>query len=161
MLKVFSLLEPQSVCLVYIMHQAFQKVSVFKPVSSKSGNNELYLVCTNFSPAPFVGFVIESLTARLQSNCDLSQLLCHFSILPVQQIPLPFLIEFEAAVTQFCHWQKEAIETNVRLYGAMSSSCRKELTSAKKRRARVFLKKFPLSPIAQSDRLCVRNKCLF
>ncbi|XP_071559620.1 cap-specific mRNA (nucleoside-2'-O-)-methyltransferase 2-like isoform X1 [Temnothorax nylanderi] len=48
LLKLFTLFEHQSVCLMYLLSCAFHQVSVTKPASSKGGNSEMYVVCMNF-----------------------------------------------------------------------------------------------------------------
>ena len=47
-LKMFTFFEHSSVCILYILHCCFGKVSVFKPATSKEGNSEVYLICQNF-----------------------------------------------------------------------------------------------------------------
>lgn len=48
MLKMFTLLECESICLLYLLVCVFKTVNVFKPVKSKEGNSEVYVVCTEY-----------------------------------------------------------------------------------------------------------------
>ncbi|KAG8316371.1 cap2 mRNA methylation [Homalodisca vitripennis] len=48
MLKMFTLLECDSICLIYLLVCVFESVSVFKPVKSKEGNSEVYVLCGNY-----------------------------------------------------------------------------------------------------------------
>jgi cap2 methyltransferase len=48
MLKMFTLLECESICLLYLLVCTFNTVNVFKPVKSKEGNSEVYVVCTEY-----------------------------------------------------------------------------------------------------------------
>jgi 23S rRNA U2552 (ribose-2'-O)-methylase RlmE/FtsJ len=151
-LKAFSLLQPQSMCLVYLLWSSFSYVSIFKPVTSKSGNNELYIVCRDFHPDSSAAKTLMLLEEHI-TNSSLDDLISKFALLPLKQIQMSFVIEFESAISQFCHWQKEAIETNIKLHNSMNSICKKEVTAVKKHRARVYLKKFPLHPILPHQRL--------
>lgn len=152
-LKAFSLLETQSVCLVYLLWCSFSNVSIFKPVSSKSGNNELYIVCRNFHPHSPAAKTLMRLETHMNSDVPFSDVIQKRALLCHKSIPIMFLIEFESAISLFCHWQKEAIETNIKLHDSMNSICKKEVTAVKKHRARVYLRKFPLHPILPHQRL--------
>ncbi|KAG1680032.1 Cap-specific mRNA (nucleoside-2'-O-)-methyltransferase 2 [Nymphon striatum] len=44
-LKMFTFYESNSVCLLYFLNCIFCTVHVFKPVTSKSGNSEVYVIC--------------------------------------------------------------------------------------------------------------------
>ncbi|UYV74389.1 CMTR2 [Cordylochernes scorpioides] len=46
--KKFTLLECDSVCLTFLLTCLFNKVNVFKPVTSKPGNSEVYVICQGF-----------------------------------------------------------------------------------------------------------------
>lgn len=154
-LKVFSLLESQSMCLVYLLRQSFFHLSIFKPTSSKSGNNELYLVCKGYLPDSLASDAVDLLKSEMRSPTRLEYLLQTSAIVSLHSIPLSFVIDFESAVSMFTHWQKEAIETNLKLHEAnvMNSCCRKEVTALKKQRSRVYLKKFPVLPLPPHARL--------
>ncbi|XP_071079493.1 cap-specific mRNA (nucleoside-2'-O-)-methyltransferase 1-like [Haliotis cracherodii] len=43
--KLFDLFTPFSVGLVYLMYQAFEKIAIIKPVTSRPANSERYIVC--------------------------------------------------------------------------------------------------------------------
>ncbi|XP_033323110.2 cap methyltransferase 2 [Megalopta genalis] len=48
LLKIFTTFECHSICLMYFLCCCFNEVSVVKPATSKEGNSESYIVCTNF-----------------------------------------------------------------------------------------------------------------
>lgn len=54
LLKMFTMFECHSVCLMYLLSCCFGNVSVFKPATSKEGNSERYVVCTDFKGPTFV-----------------------------------------------------------------------------------------------------------
>ncbi|ELT98047.1 hypothetical protein CAPTEDRAFT_154782 [Capitella teleta] len=45
--KLFDVFTPFSVGLTYLMHRAFHRVSLFKPVTSRPANSERYIICQN------------------------------------------------------------------------------------------------------------------
>lgn len=47
-LKTFTWFENSSVSLLYLLCCSFEKVSAVKPVASKEGNSEVYVVCQSF-----------------------------------------------------------------------------------------------------------------
>ncbi|XP_076280088.1 cap-specific mRNA (nucleoside-2'-O-)-methyltransferase 2-like [Lasioglossum baleicum] len=47
-LKIFTTFECHSICLLYLLCCCFNEVNVVKPATSKEGNSETYVVCTNF-----------------------------------------------------------------------------------------------------------------
>ena len=154
--KVFSLLETQSLCLVHLLYRSFDHLSVFKPTSSKAGSGELYLICRGFRrDSPDAAALLALQQSKPHFFQHLSETLGNFALLPRQQIPLSFLLQYESAVTLFSHWQREAIETNLKLYQSdvVNGNLKRELTSAKRRRARLFLKKFAVRPMLSKHRL--------
>lgn len=47
---MFTMFECDTVCLVYLLYKLFGKLRVFKPVTSKEGNSEVYVICLYFTP---------------------------------------------------------------------------------------------------------------
>ncbi|KAM4633422.1 cap-specific mRNA (nucleoside-2'-O-)-methyltransferase 1 isoform 1-T3 [Polymixia lowei] len=50
MCKTFDLFTPFSVGLVYLLYLCFDRVSLFKPVTSRPANSERYIVCRGLKP---------------------------------------------------------------------------------------------------------------
>ncbi|XP_076027780.1 cap-specific mRNA (nucleoside-2'-O-)-methyltransferase 1 [Genypterus blacodes] len=48
--KTFDLFTPFSVGLVYLMYLCFDRISLFKPVTSRPANSERYIVCRSLKP---------------------------------------------------------------------------------------------------------------
>ena len=53
-LKHFTFLTAQSLCLIKLVKMYFEKVYIIKPISSKPANSETYLVCSNYIKYPTV-----------------------------------------------------------------------------------------------------------
>ncbi|XP_017764342.1 PREDICTED: cap-specific mRNA (nucleoside-2'-O-)-methyltransferase 2 [Eufriesea mexicana] len=60
-LKIFTIFECNTICLIYILSCCFRNVNVIKPVTSKEGNSETYVVCTNFKGPTFISPYLEKL----------------------------------------------------------------------------------------------------
>lgn len=45
--KLFDVFTPFSIGLIYLMNQCFEKISIFKPNTSRPANSERYLICKN------------------------------------------------------------------------------------------------------------------
>jgi len=50
MCKLFDLFTPFSVGLVYLLYRSFEKICIFKPVTSRPANSERYVVCKGLLP---------------------------------------------------------------------------------------------------------------
>ncbi|XP_053988812.1 cap-specific mRNA (nucleoside-2'-O-)-methyltransferase 2 [Hylaeus volcanicus] len=61
LLKMFTTFECHSVCLIYLLSCCFGNVNIVKPVTSKEGNSETYVVCTDFKGPTFVSPYLETL----------------------------------------------------------------------------------------------------
>ncbi|MGH0160174.1 UNVERIFIED_CONTAM: hypothetical protein FKN15_058407 [Acipenser sinensis] len=48
--KTFDLFTPFSVGLIYLLHCCFERISLFKPVTSRPANSERYVVCRGLKP---------------------------------------------------------------------------------------------------------------
>lgn len=46
--KMFTMYEPETICLVYLLVCCFETVNVHKPATSKEGNSEVYVVCLDY-----------------------------------------------------------------------------------------------------------------
>lgn len=61
LLKIFTIFECNTICLIYLLSCCFSNVSVIKPATSKEGNSETYVVCTNFKGPTFISPYLEKL----------------------------------------------------------------------------------------------------
>ncbi|KAJ3202269.1 hypothetical protein HDU82_007487 [Entophlyctis luteolus] len=61
--KVFELLQPFSVGLLYLLHQKFKRIGIIKPVSSRPANSERYIICQDLVD------VLPETTANELANC--------------------------------------------------------------------------------------------
>nr|XP_012146553.1 PREDICTED: cap-specific mRNA (nucleoside-2'-O-)-methyltransferase 2 isoform X1 [Megachile rotundata]XP_012146555.1 PREDICTED: cap-specific mRNA (nucleoside-2'-O-)-methyltransferase 2 isoform X1 [Megachile rotundata] len=61
LLKIFTTFECNTICLLYLLSCCFDNVNVIKPITSKEGNSETYVVCINFKGPTFISPYLEKL----------------------------------------------------------------------------------------------------
>ncbi|XP_054157743.1 cap-specific mRNA (nucleoside-2'-O-)-methyltransferase 2-like [Oppia nitens] len=62
--KLFTLFDCQTQCLLYLLCCAFRRLHVFKPTASKSGNSELYVIGLGFKSSPRLTTIVGKLLAN-------------------------------------------------------------------------------------------------
>lgn len=114
LLKLFTLFEHHSVCLMYLLACIFHRVTATKPASSKGGNSEMYIVCTGFKGrdcvAPYLNTLREhygdALPARAMFN--------------LRDIPDAFLRRIVGCSEFFKRHQCQIIEDNISTFRAQA-----------------------------------------
>lgn len=109
LLKIFTTFENASVCLIYLFTCVFEKVHFYKPVSSKEGNSEVYVVCQNFKGPESVSRLLPVMKKHYESGSNLS-MFCR------EDISEDYLKQIIACAKFFKDQQCEAIENNIVAY---------------------------------------------
>lgn len=121
-LKMFTLYEHSSVCLLYLLNCCFESVSVFKPATSKAGNSEVYVVCLNYENKE----AVRPLLSKLIRNYG-PDLADREALFPTSVIPEAFLEQHYELCSFFHTLQVETIAENLRLFEDMTTEKRKRL----------------------------------
>ncbi|XP_025995352.1 cap-specific mRNA (nucleoside-2'-O-)-methyltransferase 2 isoform X2 [Solenopsis invicta] len=116
LLKLFTLFEHQSVCLMYLLSCIFHQVSVTKPASSKGGNSEMYVVCMNFKGRDYVAPYLRILR-HYYGNVPPTN-----AMFSLRDIPDAFLQRLEQCSKFFKFHQCQVIENNIRTFHIQESS---------------------------------------
>jgi cap2 methyltransferase len=66
--KTFTFFEAMSISILYLLTQCFSHVNVTKPVASRPGNSEIYLVCIGYKPVS--ENILKYLRKRLNSELE-------------------------------------------------------------------------------------------
>ncbi|KAG1955434.1 cap-specific mRNA (nucleoside-2'-O-)-methyltransferase [Pimephales promelas] len=148
-LKMFTLFEHSSVCLLYLLACCFRSVNVFKPGTSKSGNSELYIVCLDYQAKE----QIRPLLSKLIRNYgpDLSSTVALF---PHHCIPDSFLSQHEEICTFFHALQVDTIQENLRLFVDMSIEQRRQLEQLREYAAEFYTKRFNVHYLPRKSWVC-------
>ncbi|XP_038663070.1 cap-specific mRNA (nucleoside-2'-O-)-methyltransferase 2 isoform X2 [Scyliorhinus canicula] len=144
-LKLFTLFERSSVCLLYLLNCCFQQVHVFKPGTSKSGNSEVYAVCLNYAGTDALGDHLDQL--ELNFGLDVVQK----AWFARAAVPDSFLKQLEECCTFFHKCQTETIRENIRLFGNMSEADNIEMEAKRRDAADFYLEKFKLRRVVRDD----------
>lgn len=152
LLKLFTLFEHQSVCLMYLLSCAFHQVVVTKPASSKAGNSEMYVVCMNFRGRDYVAPYLNI----LRQHCgNVSPTKAMFN---PRDIPGSFLRRLEECSEFFKHHQYQVIRDNISTFHAERyNSILFELKHVKRIVANKYLKECRLSRIDSANEIVGRE----
>ncbi|ALC42332.1 aft [Drosophila busckii] len=113
LIKMFTLYEASSVCLLYMLNCSFQQVHLFKPATSKRGNSEVYVICLNYQPQ--TAGLPRLLDAMRLKLADPQNPLA-MPLIAKSLIPKDFLLQHEIACRRFLQLQVQAIESSIYAY---------------------------------------------
>ncbi|KYN06308.1 FtsJ methyltransferase domain-containing protein 1 [Cyphomyrmex costatus] len=148
LLKLFTLFEHSSVCLMYLLSCAFQQVSVTKPATSKGGNSEMYIVCMNFKGRDYIAPYLCTLKYYYGKVPPVN------AMFNLRDIPDGFLRRIEQCSKFFKFHQCRVIEDNIRTFHTrnnFSTSFIKRMISIK------YLKNYRLKKIDSADEIVGRE----
>ncbi|XP_048403130.2 cap-specific mRNA (nucleoside-2'-O-)-methyltransferase 2 isoform X1 [Stegostoma tigrinum] len=151
-LKMFTLFERSSVCLLYLLNCCFCEVSVFKPGTSKSGNSEVYVVCLRFKGKDALGKHLDQL--EMSFGPDVIQKADFVRA----AVPESFLKQLEECCFFFHKCQTDTIRENLRLFGKMGEEEVRELEKKRDCAADFYLRRFQLRRLARDDWLVKRSQ---
>ncbi|XP_051983551.1 cap-specific mRNA (nucleoside-2'-O-)-methyltransferase 2-like [Xyrauchen texanus] len=148
-LKMFTLFEHSSVCLLYLLACCFRSVNVFKPGTSKSGNSELYIVCLDYQAKESIRPLLSKLICNY--GPDLASTTALFSH---HCIPNSFLSQHEEICTFFHASQVHTIQENLRLFACMSVEQRRQLDQLRVCAAEFYTKRFNVQFLPRKNWVC-------
>ncbi|GLD58418.1 cap-specific mRNA (nucleoside-2'-O-)-methyltransferase 2 [Lates japonicus] len=144
-LKMFTLYEHSSVCLLYLLNCCFHSVNVFKPATSKAGNSEVYVVCLNYDGKE----AVRPLLSKLIRNYG-PHLADREALFPNAIIPESFLKQHEEVCSYFHRLQVDTITENLRLFEGMSTEQRQRFDHIRDCVAHDYLQRFEVSFLPRS-----------
>ncbi|KAK9880454.1 hypothetical protein WA026_011700 [Henosepilachna vigintioctopunctata] len=142
-LKIFTIFEQSTICLLYLLNISFDSINAFKPCTSKGGNSELYFVCTGFKGLELLDDIWESLREPYRNGTFNPE----FSMFSLDEIPIQFLDCIEMCVDYFMSLQIETITNNIENFRKRDSLFLSSIHHTKVRVANMFLKRYRLKKI--------------
>lgn len=136
-LKMFTLYEHSSICLLYLLNCCFASVNVFKPATSKSGNSEVYVVCLSYDAKE----AVRPLLSKLIRNFG-PHLADREALFPSSVIPETFHKQHEEVCVYFHALQVETITENLQLFEGMSVERRQRLDHIRDCAVQEYLQRF-------------------
>ncbi|XP_014233319.1 cap-specific mRNA (nucleoside-2'-O-)-methyltransferase 2 isoform X1 [Trichogramma pretiosum] len=109
LLKIFTIFEHQSICLIYFLSCSFQTIHFYKPVTSKEGNSEVYVICLGFKGFEFILPHLKILKQQYGKTCSLP-------MFDKKDIPEHFIKQVISCASLFKKFQCEVIENNIKAY---------------------------------------------
>eukprot|EP00474_Spongospora_subterranea_P010295 CRZ10753.1 hypothetical protein [Spongospora subterranea] len=143
-LKSFTILESQSVALLYICQQSFSIVHLFKPVTARPGNGELYVVAIGYRPVSPV--LLEKLAAVVSPSIS-------GALLPIEQIPPNFIEETVNMALFFQKFQMDAINASIQLFQNFHFQEKEDFQSIKRKISTQFVAEFHVLSLPVNERL--------
>ncbi|XP_068178057.1 cap-specific mRNA (nucleoside-2'-O-)-methyltransferase 2 [Antennarius striatus] len=144
-LKMFTLYEHSSICLLYLLNCCFRSVSVFKPATSKAGNSEVYVVCLKYEGKAAVRPLLSKLIRNYGTNVA-----DEGALFPNSLIPESFVKQHEEMCSYFHARQVETITENLQLFERMSVEQRQRLDYVRDCTAQEYLQRFQVSFLPRS-----------
>lgn len=111
LLKIFTIFEHETVSLIYMLTCIFKKIHFYKPVTSREGNSEVYVICLDFKGPEFVLPYISVLRNKYGHNLSKA-------MFKKNDIPQSFLKQIISCAEFFKNCQCEVIENNILTYNS-------------------------------------------
>lgn len=148
---MFTLFEHTSINLLYLLAVCFKNVSLFKPIASKPGNSEIYVICTNYCSIRNVNPFVKKLTEFYGTDNFLTK-----SLFPLDFVPKLFLDDLFKASNLFYSHQYKTIEKNISIFENKSSCSKtfKNIYKVQKVAAKIFMMQTRLQPIDKEHIIC-------
>lgn len=105
-LKIFTFFEPETINMLFLLRVCFDRLHLFKPVTSKPGNSEVYVVALGYRKTStlHLGTYLRLMTNNLGYAIE---------IFPSSSVPDTFVEELVVAARIFMEHQVLTIERNI------------------------------------------------
>ncbi|XP_022193426.2 cap-specific mRNA (nucleoside-2'-O-)-methyltransferase 2 [Nilaparvata lugens] len=138
-LKLFTLFECETICLLFLLHCSFEAVTLYKPLTSKDGNSEVYLVCCGYRPTEALRQIMPQLTSHYGPK------ITEKSMFRKCDIPVDFLTDVYRAAEFFQQGQTSAIRYNISSFNRISGHERRQLQDQQDELAHDFVEYYKLT----------------
>lgn len=109
--KLFTTFEHSTVSLLYLINHVFSDVNIYKPVTSRQGNSEVYAICINYKGKQSLEKYFHILKTAYGT-----ELYGNFALFPLEAIPESFLKQIKDCSNYFCLMQCQVINNNLEAY---------------------------------------------
>ncbi|XP_053601972.1 cap-specific mRNA (nucleoside-2'-O-)-methyltransferase 2 isoform X2 [Plodia interpunctella] len=109
--KLFTFFEHSTVSLLYLINHLFDEVKIYKPVTSRQGNSEVYAICLNYKGSANLDQYIPTLKSAYGTELYGNQ-----ALFPLSAIPDSFLKQVHECAYYFCAIQCQVIDNNLQAY---------------------------------------------
>lgn len=141
--KLFTIFEHSTVSLLYLINHLFKEVNIYKPVTSRQGNSEVYAICLQYKENINLNNYISVLKSTYGTD--------HYSktaLFPLEMIPESFLKQIEECSYYFCSIQCQVINSNLQAYLMQKNiALHRDIKKIRAIVASEFIWKYNLKPI--------------
>jgi cap2 methyltransferase len=109
-LKMSTMYEHQSMCLMYLLCYSFNAVRVCKPATSNEGDSEVYVVCLKYRGIDFMEPWLEVLREHYGPKVT------RRAMFPPESFPQDFVYQFYKCTTMFHNTQTTVMKRNIWYY---------------------------------------------
>ncbi|XP_019875417.2 cap-specific mRNA (nucleoside-2'-O-)-methyltransferase 2 isoform X2 [Aethina tumida] len=145
-IKIFTMFEESTISLLYLLNCAFESVTVHKPCCSKSGNSEVYIICTIFKGIESLSKIWDQLLFPYRTGDILN-----FSMFKLENIPHTFLLQIEECSEYYKQLQITTIMNNI--YHFNNKVPDNKMHYLKFNVAQKFINKFKVKKIRQECKI--------
>ncbi|XP_046999261.1 cap-specific mRNA (nucleoside-2'-O-)-methyltransferase 2 isoform X2 [Schistocerca americana] len=110
LLKIFTIYEHDTICLLYLLCCAFKHVNIYKPATSKEGNSEVYVVCLEYIGSELMEPWLKILRQHYGEEKQQK------AMFPRQLIPDSFIQRVFECAEKFKNLQVAVIERNIAVF---------------------------------------------
>ncbi|CAF4838009.1 unnamed protein product [Pieris macdunnoughi] len=141
--KLFTIFEHSTVCLLYLLNHLFQDVNIYKPITSRQGNSEVYAICLRYKD----NILLDEFLPRLKSTYG-TELYSNLALFPLDMIPDSFIKQIEECAYYFCSLQCHVINNNLQAYLMQNNiALHRDIKKIRALVAAEFIWKYDLKPI--------------
>lgn len=141
--KLFTTFEYSTVSLLYLINHLFNEVNIYKPVTSRQGNSEVYAVCLDYKSNINLDEYIPILKSIYGTDVYSKK-----ALFPLEAIPETFLKQVEDCAYYFCSIQCQVINNNLQAYLMQKNiALHRDMKKIRAIVASEFIWKYNLKPI--------------
>ncbi|XP_022113070.2 cap-specific mRNA (nucleoside-2'-O-)-methyltransferase 2 [Pieris rapae] len=141
--KLFTIFEHSTVSLLYLLNHLFQNVNIYKPITSRQGNSEVYAICLRYKD----NILLDEFLPKLKSTYG-TELYSNLALFPLDMIPDSFIKQIEECAYYFCSLQCHVINNNLQAYLMQNNiALHRDIKKIRALVAAEFIWKYDLKPI--------------
>ncbi|XP_075677686.1 cap-specific mRNA (nucleoside-2'-O-)-methyltransferase 2-like [Dermatophagoides pteronyssinus] len=162
-IKFFTFFNCKTISLLFLLSNCFDNVYCYKPIASKKGNSEIYIIGKGFHRQHYLLKWSDKLKIINQFPIGLQELISDIFnqsmiidqtlIIDRKLIPNEFIEKICKIVTNLAVKQMQAINYNIRLFKSLTTEIIDEIEQSKQSLANTFIQQFKLFPIDKSKRI--------
>jgi len=154
-IKMFTVFESESVCLLYLLSCAFTNLDMYKPATSKEGNSEVYVVGRGLVRSDWLESTLEHLT----EGGVFGEFPCDKSLFSQQEIPATFLSSVRQCGELFMQLQENVISNNLHYWKEpLTPNDLKDLAEIQTQVAEKYVEEYEVEEVAGYRHCVYRRK---